>query len=166
MTHLDVSIYFANKYYELAKNYRIYTKCVKNVQFERLCTKSAIDCGLKGFQLKHVESIPEEDIQYFLSMGDHLVESMIILTKRNYEKEKERTRRNKMNDRKLNLESICKEITMIKCGRCEYFKKRDSRYGGCITCCTNGIISSPTEDDYCSKAVEKDEENEHKEDSK
>lgn len=47
---------------------------------------------------------------------------------------------------------------MIKCGRCEYFKKRDSQYGGCITCCTNGIISAPTEDDYCSKGVEMDEE--------
>ena len=46
---------------------------------------------------------------------------------------------------------------MVKCGQCEYFKKRDSRYGGCITCCTNGIISAPTEDDYCSKGVEMDE---------
>jgi hypothetical protein len=88
MTHLEASIYFANKYYELARKYRIYTKCVKNVRFERMCTKTAIDCGLKGFQLKHVESIPEEDIQYFLSIGDLLVESMIILAKRNYEKEK------------------------------------------------------------------------------
>lgn len=95
MTHLDAGIYFANKYYELAKKYRIYTKCVKNVQFERLCTKSAIDCGLKGFQLKHVESIPGEDIQYFLSMGEHLVESMIILAKRNYEKEKRENKETK-----------------------------------------------------------------------
>lgn len=92
MTHLDASIYFTNKYYELAKKYRIYTKCVKNIQFERLCTKSAIDCGLKGFQIDKVELIPEGDIQYFLSIGDHLIESMIILAKRNYEKEKERAK--------------------------------------------------------------------------
>lgn len=95
MTHLDASIYFTNKYYELAKNYRIYTKCVKNVQFERLCIKTVIDCSLKCFQLKYVESIPEEDIQYFLSIGDHLVESMIIFVKRNYEKEKRENKETK-----------------------------------------------------------------------
>ncbi len=46
---------------------------------------------------------------------------------------------------------------MIKCGRCEYFKKFDLRSGGCATVCTNRIISAPTEDDYCSKGVEMDE---------
>lgn len=88
MSDLDARIHFAHKYYDLARKYRIYTKCVKNVKFERMCVTSAIDCGLKGLQLKNVELIPEEDIQYFLSMGDHLVEAIIILAKRNYEKEK------------------------------------------------------------------------------
>ena len=47
---------------------------------------------------------------------------------------------------------------MIKCGQCEYFKKFDLRSGGRATVCTNRIISTPTEDDYCSKGVEIDDE--------
>lgn len=88
MTDLDARIHFIHTYYDLARKYRIYTKCVKNIQLERMCVTSAIDCGLQGLQLKNVELVSEEDKQYFLSMGDHLVEVIIILAKRNYEKEK------------------------------------------------------------------------------
>lgn len=88
MSDLDARIHFADTYYELARKYRIYTKCVNNIQLKKMCVTSAIDCGLQGFQLKNVELVSEEDMQYFLSIGDHLIESIIILAKRNYEKEK------------------------------------------------------------------------------
>lgn len=84
MTHKKVVDYFTNKCYELARKYRIYTKCHNNTQLMELCINTAISCGLSGLECETVAQISEEDLHYFLLIGDHIIEATIILAKRNY----------------------------------------------------------------------------------
>ena len=84
MTHKKVVNYFTNKYYELARKYRIYTKCHNNTQLMEMCVDTAISCGLQGVECETVDQISEEDLHYFLLIGDHIIEATIILAKRNY----------------------------------------------------------------------------------
>jgi hypothetical protein len=84
MTRKEAVDYFTNKYYELARKYRIYTRCCNNTQLMEMCINMAISCGLKGLECETVAQIPKEDLQYFLLIGDHITEATIILAKRNY----------------------------------------------------------------------------------
>lgn len=84
MTHKKAVDYFTNKYYELARRYRIYAKCRDNTKLLNLCVDTAISCGLEGLECETVAQISKEDLHYFLLIGDHLIEATIILAKRNY----------------------------------------------------------------------------------
>lgn len=86
MTHKEAAEYFLNKYYEIARKYHMYTKCRNNNAFKEMCIKTVIECGLNGLEYKSVDQISEEDMPYFLLMGDHFMESLIIVAKRNYKK--------------------------------------------------------------------------------
>ena len=84
MTHKKAVDYFTNKYYELARKYRIYTKCHNDTKAMEICVNMAISCGLQGLECETVAQIPKEDLHYFLLIGDHIIEATIILAKRHY----------------------------------------------------------------------------------
>ena len=82
MTREEAVDYFSNKYYELARKYRIYTKCRDNTHLMKMCINMAISCGLQSLKYETVDQISKEDLKYFLLIGDHIIEATIILVKR------------------------------------------------------------------------------------
>ena len=84
MTHKEAVDYFTNKYYELARKYRIYTKCRDNTKLLDMCVNIVISCGLQVLECETVDQISEEDLHYFLLVCDHLIEATVILAKRHY----------------------------------------------------------------------------------
>lgn len=84
MTHKKTVDYFTNKYYEIARKYRIYTKCRDNTSLMEMCVNTAIGCGMQSLEYETVDEISEEDWHYFLLIGEHIMEAMIIVAKRNY----------------------------------------------------------------------------------
>lgn len=81
MTHKGAVDYFTNKYYEIARKYRMYTKCRNNTKLMNMCVNMAIQFGLKGLECETVDQIQEEDRKYFLLIGTHIVEIVIISAK-------------------------------------------------------------------------------------
>jgi hypothetical protein len=87
MTRKEASLYFEDKYYEFSRKHEIYERCKDNKKLKDLCVKYAIETGLNGLQVKSVGKIQDKDLYYFLAIGDHVIEVLILLTHREIHKE-------------------------------------------------------------------------------
>lgn len=87
MTRKQASSYFEDNYYEFSRKHEIYEQCKDNKIFKDLCIKSAIETALSGLQIKYVSKIPDKDLYYFLAIGDHIIEALMLLMHREIHKE-------------------------------------------------------------------------------
>jgi len=84
MTHDDAVDYFINKYYEIARKYRIYTKCRDNTKLMEQSVGMAIKCGMEVLGYETVDQILKEDLRYFRLIGEYTIEVAIMGVKRYY----------------------------------------------------------------------------------